>query len=153
VIRTFGIHILFVSLKSGICVIITSYYATDSCRCWLVCFLFTFALLVLKNVLMLLVDDDAPFTIFSVSDKRKRKMDEKSLIPKINFCCCDGEKEKRVLFDYIVVMLLEVSQIKTNPLNFPMNGIYCHNFSSFHYSCDNKAQQSFLTKVCQPFGC
>lgn len=46
---------------------------------------------------MLLVDDDAPFTIFSVMTREKtRKMDEKILITKINFCCCDEEKEKEI---------------------------------------------------------
>ena len=32
-------------------------------------------------------------------------MDEKSQMPKINFCCCDGEREKKgVLFDYIILL-------------------------------------------------
>jgi hypothetical protein len=46
---------------------------------------------------MLLVDDDAPFTIFPVMTREERKkMDEKYLIPKINFCCVDDEKEREI---------------------------------------------------------
>jgi hypothetical protein len=73
VILTLRVQILFVSLKSGICVVITSYYATDSCRCWLVLFELALALLVLENVIVLLVDDDASFAIFSVKTRSGRR--------------------------------------------------------------------------------
>lgn len=78
---TFLIQILLASLKPGVGVIITSYYTTDSSRCWLVLLKLTFTLFVLKNILMLLVDNDAPLTIFPVTTQRNFKSSAK-----INFC-------------------------------------------------------------------
>lgn len=88
---------------------------------------------------MLLVDDDAPFTIFPVMTREGKnefnynEMHGKSVIPKENFCCHRRESEKRLFPNYNFESF--VHNAATDLFNFSMNEIYCYNFFHIFHRC------------------
>lgn len=84
-LHTFHIYILLISLKSRVGIVITSDYWTDSRWWWFVLFYFAFTLLILKHIMMLFIDDNAPFTIFPVKWTRKKRKEKENRMSDFNF--------------------------------------------------------------------